>query len=89
VIQHVIEHGISLDRERIVKCLRGDVLKYAQHKFASNVIEKCLICGTTEQKNILIDEVCNEWVFFSFWINHKKLFMKLHRGGIFRILYTC
>nr|CAD2187350.1 unnamed protein product [Meloidogyne enterolobii] len=60
VIQHVIEHGISLDRERIVKCLRGDVLKYAQHKFASNVIEKCLICGTTEQKNILIDEVCND-----------------------------
>lgn len=60
VIQHVIEHGISEDRERIVKCLRGDVLKYAQHKFASNVIEKCLICGTIEQKNILIDEVCSE-----------------------------
>ena len=60
VIQHVIEHGIPEDRERIVNRLRGDVLKYAQHKFASNVIEKCLICGSTEQKNSLIDEVCKE-----------------------------
>ena len=60
VIQHVIEHGIAEDRERIVAQLRGKVLKYAQHKFASNVIEKCLICGSMEQKNSLIDEVCIE-----------------------------
>jgi hypothetical protein len=60
VIQHVIEHGIPEDRERIVNRLRGDVLKFSQHKFASNVIEKCLICGSVDQKNSLIDEVCIE-----------------------------
>uniref|UniRef100_A0A183CQF9 PUM-HD domain-containing protein n=1 Tax=Globodera pallida TaxID=36090 RepID=A0A183CQF9_GLOPA len=39
VIEHVVEHGRPEDRERIVRSLQGDVLKYAQHKFASNVIK--------------------------------------------------
>lgn len=30
VIQHVIEHGITEDRERIVIRLRGNILKYSQ-----------------------------------------------------------
>uniref|UniRef100_A0A183C267 SANT domain-containing protein n=1 Tax=Globodera pallida TaxID=36090 RepID=A0A183C267_GLOPA len=53
------EAGISWtaeDRERIVRSLQGDVLKYAQHKFASNVIKKCVVFGTTEQRNALIDQ---------------------------------
>lgn len=60
VIQHVIEHGSMEDRDRIVEQIKGDVLKYAQHKFASNVIEKCLICGCASHKNSLITEVCGE-----------------------------
>ncbi|ETN70475.1 RNA binding repeat protein, Pumilio-family [Necator americanus] len=36
----------------------GNVLRYAQHKFASNVIEKCLICAGSHHKTLLIDEVC-------------------------------
>ncbi|KAE9416140.1 hypothetical protein Angca_007714 [Angiostrongylus cantonensis] len=36
----------------------GNVLRYAQHKFASNVIEKCLICAGGHHKTSLIDEVC-------------------------------
>ncbi|KAK6032574.1 RNA binding repeat protein, Pumilio-family [Ostertagia ostertagi] len=55
VVQHVIEHGSNQDRDRIVA---GNVLRYAQHKFASNVIEKCLICAGGHHKTLLIDEVC-------------------------------
>ena len=58
VIQHVIEHGAPDDRDRIVYQIKGDVLRFAQHKFASNVIEKCLTCGSAEHKNSLIAEVC-------------------------------
>ncbi|KAI3419360.1 hypothetical protein GPALN_006605 [Globodera pallida] len=58
VIQHVIEHGRPEDRERIVRSLQGDILKNAHHKSICNIIEKCLIFGTTEQKNSLIDQVC-------------------------------
>uniref|UniRef100_A0A914GYY4 PUM-HD domain-containing protein n=1 Tax=Globodera rostochiensis TaxID=31243 RepID=A0A914GYY4_GLORO len=58
VIQHAIEHGLPEDRERIVHILQDDIMKYAQHKFASNVILKCLICGTADQKKALIDNVC-------------------------------
>ncbi|KAI3419377.1 ILWEQ [Globodera pallida] len=57
VIQLVIEHGRPEDRERIVRNLQGDILK-THRKSICNIIEKCLIFGTTEQKNALIDQVC-------------------------------
>jgi len=48
------------DRDRIVDQIKGNVLKYAQHKFASNVIEKCLSCGSQAHKSALITEVCGD-----------------------------
>uniref|UniRef100_A0A0K0D391 PUM-HD domain-containing protein n=1 Tax=Angiostrongylus cantonensis TaxID=6313 RepID=A0A0K0D391_ANGCA len=60
VIQHVIEHGSDPDRDRIIQEITGNVLRYAQHKFASNVIEKCLICAGPHHKAVLIDEVCGD-----------------------------
>uniref|UniRef100_A0A914IFU2 PUM-HD domain-containing protein n=1 Tax=Globodera rostochiensis TaxID=31243 RepID=A0A914IFU2_GLORO len=58
VIQHLVEHGRPEDRERIVRSLQGDIMKNTYlHSFCS-IIEKCLIFGTTEQKNALIDQVC-------------------------------
>uniref|UniRef100_A0A914IEA4 PUM-HD domain-containing protein n=1 Tax=Globodera rostochiensis TaxID=31243 RepID=A0A914IEA4_GLORO len=57
VIQHVIEHGRPEDRERIVRSLQGDILK-THYKSICSIIEKCLIFGTTEQKNALIDQLC-------------------------------
>uniref|UniRef100_A0A183CDV2 PUM-HD domain-containing protein n=1 Tax=Globodera pallida TaxID=36090 RepID=A0A183CDV2_GLOPA len=58
VIQHMVEHGRPEDRERIVRSLQGDILKNIHPKAICNIIEKCLIFGTTEQKNALIDQVC-------------------------------
>uniref|UniRef100_A0A914I2Y7 PUM-HD domain-containing protein n=1 Tax=Globodera rostochiensis TaxID=31243 RepID=A0A914I2Y7_GLORO len=58
VIQHVIEHGLPEDRGRIVRSLQGGIMKYAQDKFGSPVISKCLACGTADQKRALFDTVC-------------------------------
>jgi pumilio RNA-binding family len=35
----------------------GRVLHLSQHKFASNVVEKCVTYATREEKRQLIDEV--------------------------------
>uniref|UniRef100_A0A183C9F1 PUM-HD domain-containing protein n=1 Tax=Globodera pallida TaxID=36090 RepID=A0A183C9F1_GLOPA len=58
VIEHVIEHGLPEDRERIVRILQGDILKNAHNNSICNIINKCFIFGTTEQRNALIDQVC-------------------------------
>uniref|UniRef100_A0A914HRL9 PUM-HD domain-containing protein n=1 Tax=Globodera rostochiensis TaxID=31243 RepID=A0A914HRL9_GLORO len=60
VIQHAIEYGLPEDRARIVHSLQGDILKNAHHKGICNVIEKCFVFGTTEQRNALIDQVCTD-----------------------------
>uniref|UniRef100_A0A914IDI6 PUM-HD domain-containing protein n=1 Tax=Globodera rostochiensis TaxID=31243 RepID=A0A914IDI6_GLORO len=58
VIELVLEHGRPEDRERIVRSLQGDILKNIHRRSICSIIEKCLIFGTTEQKNALIDQVC-------------------------------
>uniref|UniRef100_A0A183CA12 PUM-HD domain-containing protein n=1 Tax=Globodera pallida TaxID=36090 RepID=A0A183CA12_GLOPA len=60
LIEHVIEHGLPKDRERIVRSLQGDIMKNAHHKGICCVINKCFVFGTTEQRNALIDQVCLE-----------------------------
>lgn len=57
VIQHVIQYGRVDDQTLVVGEVRSSLLAYAQHKFASNVVEKCLQFGSHEQKNAIIDEI--------------------------------
>jgi len=57
VIQHVIEHGLPEDRARIVGLIKAQFLNYSRHKFASNVVEQCLICGDDEQRRELVTTV--------------------------------
>ncbi|TDH00516.1 hypothetical protein EPR50_G00189280 [Perca flavescens] len=58
VIQHVLEHGRPEDKSKIVAEVRGKVLVLSQHKFASNVVEKCVIHSSRSERALLIDEVC-------------------------------
>ncbi|XP_031734230.1 pumilio homolog 2 isoform X2 [Anarrhichthys ocellatus] len=58
VIQHVLEHGRPEDKSKIVAEVRGKVLVLSQHKFASNVVEKCVIHSSRAERALLIDEVC-------------------------------
>lgn len=58
VVQHVLEHGAAEDRSRLVAGVRGKVLQLSQHKFASNVVEKCVSHATRNERALLIDELC-------------------------------
>jgi pumilio RNA-binding family len=53
----VLQHGKPEERSTIIKKLAGQIVKMSQHKFASNVVEKCLTFGTPEERQILIDEI--------------------------------
>eukprot|EP01127_Copromyxa_protea_P013202 TRINITY_DN3529_c0_g1_i1.p1 TRINITY_DN3529_c0_g1~~TRINITY_DN3529_c0_g1_i1.p1 ORF type:complete len:901 (+),score=138.88 TRINITY_DN3529_c0_g1_i1:76-2703(+) len=58
VIQHLIVHGSTQDQDQVVNQLRGKVLQLSQHKFASNVVEKCVQYGTDEHRRWMIQEIC-------------------------------
>jgi hypothetical protein len=57
VIQHVIEHGKPEDRKKIIAGVLGQVLELSKHKFASNVVEKCVAFGTYDDRQHIIDEI--------------------------------
>jgi len=41
----------------VISKLCGQVLHLARHKFASNVVEKALVCADTNSRRMLIDEI--------------------------------
>ena len=47
-------------QQRIITAMCGNVLHYSQHKYASNVIERCLREGTQHERHRLIEEVIGE-----------------------------
>ncbi|CAN8230506.1 unnamed protein product [Cochlearia groenlandica] len=57
VTQHVLEKGTSKERERIVTKLSGHIVQLSLHKFASNVIEKCLEHGGRIERDLIIKEI--------------------------------
>lgn len=54
VTQHVIEHGLPEDRAKIIALIKAQLFTFSKHKFASNVVERCLICGSDEQRRELV-----------------------------------
>mmetsp|Transcript_21372 Transcript_21372/g.46751 ORF Transcript_21372/g.46751 Transcript_21372/m.46751 type:complete len:1134 (+) Transcript_21372:1-3402(+) len=60
VIQHVLEHGNSQERLRVVKALAPEIVKLSLHKFASNVVEKCLIYCSVHERDMLIKGILEE-----------------------------
>ena len=57
VIQHVLEKRNGERCNEIFKALKGKIFDMSIHKFASNVIERCLHYGNKEQRDGIIDEV--------------------------------
>jgi len=57
VIQHVLEHGKPEDKSLVISKVMGQILTLSKHKFASNVIEKCVTNGTKAERQKMIDEV--------------------------------
>jgi pumilio RNA-binding family len=53
----VLEHGkFQEDKNKIVRSIKGRVVELSNHKFASNVVEKCLEYGSDKDKVELIEE---------------------------------
>lgn len=52
------EHGKPEDKSQLINSVRGKVLALSQHKFASNVVEKCVTHASRTERSLLIEEVC-------------------------------
>merc|ERR1719150_2361558 len=60
-MQHVMEHSSRPgDRQTIMQIVRTNILSLSCHKYASNVIEKALACGTVDERAQLIYAIIGE-----------------------------
>lgn len=57
VIQNILESGSDRDIEALLEAFRGHFYEFSSHKFASNVIEKCIKRSNREQKAAIFAEV--------------------------------
>lgn len=57
VTQHMIQHGFPEDRDKVIEAVKLGLILYSKHKFASNVVEKCLTFGTTQQRHDIMQIV--------------------------------
>lgn len=57
VVQQLLEHGGPALRSTMVMKFAGRVVSMSYHKFASNVVEKCLTFGSQEDRRLITDEI--------------------------------
>ncbi|KAF9954995.1 mRNA binding protein puf3 [Mortierella alpina] len=57
VIQHILERGKPSEKSLVISKIFGQVLPLSKHKFASNVVEKCVAYGSKSDRQKLIEEV--------------------------------
>uniref|UniRef100_A0A0D9WF06 PUM-HD domain-containing protein n=1 Tax=Leersia perrieri TaxID=77586 RepID=A0A0D9WF06_9ORYZ len=57
VVQHILQHGNPLARSAIVEKFHGNIITMCKQKHSSNVIEKCLVFGSYDEKQKIIDEI--------------------------------
>ncbi|OAG31327.1 pumilio RNA-binding family [Nematocida displodere] len=57
VIQHILEKGTDAHKKKIIADLADKVAEHSTHKFASNVMEKCVVCGTPENRKYMLGQL--------------------------------
>ncbi|KAI5191915.1 pumilio RNA-binding family [Nematocida minor] len=57
VIQHILEKGTHAHKRKIISDLSDNIAEYSTHKFASNVMEKCVVCGTPEDRKHMLRQL--------------------------------
>lgn len=57
VIQNILESGPDSDVEKIFAEFKGKFFSFSMHKFASNVIEKCIIRANKKQKQDIFTDI--------------------------------
>ena len=55
-----MEHGKPEERSEVIGKMVGQIVRMSQHKFASNVVEKCLKFGCPEERQILITDMLGQ-----------------------------
>lgn len=58
VTQHIIQYGEPADQARMIEAVRQNLVSYAKQKFASNVVEKCIIFGNEAQRRDIMLQLC-------------------------------
>lgn len=53
VTQHIIAQGEPEDRQQIIQLVLQRLIVFSKHKFASNVVEKSIEYGTTEDRRAI------------------------------------
>lgn len=59
VTQHIIEFGAPAERNRMIATVQRNLVSYAREKFASNVVEKCILYGTPEDRRNIMLKLCS------------------------------
>lgn len=59
VIQFVMQHGSESDRAVLIRQVHSNLLEFSQHKFASNVVEKCLQFASKSDRDEMIWQIIN------------------------------
>ena len=54
VVQHVIQNGEPQDRRQVVSIVQHQLLIFSKHKFASNVVEKCIEYADDDQRGDIV-----------------------------------
>ena len=57
MIQHVLERGQPDERAQVLRALADQVVSLSSHKFASNVMEKCIQFCSKEDRGVMIAEI--------------------------------
>lgn len=60
VTQHVLERGKPHERSQIISKLTGKIVQMSQHKYASNVVEKCLKHADAAERELMIGEIIGQ-----------------------------
>lgn len=53
----MLEHGDKKDKTAIITKMKGQLVQLSQHKFASNVVEKCVEHGSPSDRTIILEEI--------------------------------
>jgi hypothetical protein len=57
VVQNILEAGPDDDVTRLIRAFAGRFYQFSMHKFASNVIEKCIRRASTAQRQAIFGEI--------------------------------
>lgn len=57
VVQYVLGNGRPHDRSGVISAMTTKFVKFARHKYASNVCEKALVASTAAERQVLIEEL--------------------------------